>query len=187
MPCEFLCKLMILASRSARRTSLGSARKQRIGQMPRGAVDRSNCLRTTLPSHSGHRKSLGAISTEDQRPQFADSGRRVGRRNGSDSRNAPSVYRRHRGPNAQPGDPYANAFVSEVGQCWRMIHDRQGQADHCHETPSWTGRWFSPSGDQLVASVGLSGPSGGLDGFAGVRSAEELALMGTNKDLWCCL
>ena len=25
MPCEFLCKLMILASRSARRTSLGSA------------------------------------------------------------------------------------------------------------------------------------------------------------------
>ena len=25
-----------------------------------------------------------------------------------------------------PGDPYANAFVSEVGQCWRMVHDRQG-------------------------------------------------------------
>jgi len=29
-----------------------------------------------------------------------------------------------------------------------MIHDRQGQADHCHETPSWTGRWFSPGGAQ---------------------------------------
>jgi hypothetical protein len=31
----------------------------------------------------------------------------------------------------QPGDPYADAFGSEVGQCWRMIHDRQGQATHC--------------------------------------------------------
>ena len=48
----------------------------------------------------------------------------------------------------EPGDPYANAFVSEPMQCWRMIHDRQGQADHCHETPFWTGRWFSPSGDR---------------------------------------
>ena len=31
----------------------------------------------------------------------------------------------------EPGDPYANAFVSDPMQCWRMIHDRQGQADHC--------------------------------------------------------
>jgi hypothetical protein len=47
-----------------------------------------------------------------------------------------------------PGDPYANAFVSEVGQCWRMVHDRQGQAAHCLETPTWTGRWFAPSGER---------------------------------------
>jgi hypothetical protein len=46
----------------------------------------------------------------------------------------------------QPGDPYASAFVAEVGQCWRMIHDRQGQAAHCPAAPSWTGRWFAPSG-----------------------------------------
>ena len=45
-----------------------------------------------------------------------------------------------------PGDPYASAFVAQAGQCWRMIHDRQGQAAHCLETPSWTGRWFAPSG-----------------------------------------
>jgi hypothetical protein len=31
----------------------------------------------------------------------------------------------------QPVDPDANAVVSKVGQCWRMIHDRQGQAAHC--------------------------------------------------------
>jgi hypothetical protein len=48
----------------------------------------------------------------------------------------------------QPGDPYAQAFVAEVGQCWRMIHDYKGQATHCLETPTWTGRWFSPSGDR---------------------------------------
>jgi hypothetical protein len=44
----------------------------------------------------------------------------------------------------EPGDPYASAFVAEVGKCWRMIHDRQGQATHRMETPTWTGRWYSP-------------------------------------------
>jgi hypothetical protein len=47
----------------------------------------------------------------------------------------------------QPGDRYAQVFTLEPGQCWALIHDRQGQA-HCAETPSWTGRWFSPSGDR---------------------------------------
>ena len=79
--------------------------------MPRGAVDRSDCFRTCLRSHSGHRKALGAIGTEDQRPQFADTGRRVSRRNESDSRNAPFVYPRAMDRMPQPGDPYAKAFV----------------------------------------------------------------------------
>ena len=48
----------------------------------------------------------------------------------------------------QPGDPYAQAFVCEPGECWRMVHDRQGQATHCAEEPAYTGRWFAPSGKQ---------------------------------------
>jgi hypothetical protein len=48
----------------------------------------------------------------------------------------------------RPGDPYASAFVAEVGQCWRMIHDRQGQATHCRDVPTWTGRWFALSGER---------------------------------------
>jgi len=48
----------------------------------------------------------------------------------------------------RPGDPYAKAFVVEPMKCWRMVHDRQGQATHCIEAPSWTGRWFAPSGER---------------------------------------
>jgi hypothetical protein len=46
----------------------------------------------------------------------------------------------------QPGDPYAQAFISEVEKCWRMVHDRQGQAAHCHERTTWTGRLVQPIG-----------------------------------------
>jgi hypothetical protein len=46
----------------------------------------------------------------------------------------------------RPGDPYASAFIAQPMQCWRVVHDRQLQAAHCPETPSWTGRWFSPTG-----------------------------------------
>jgi hypothetical protein len=48
----------------------------------------------------------------------------------------------------QPGDPYANAFRVEPGQCWRMVHDVRLQGEHCPEPPSWTGRWFSPRADR---------------------------------------
>ena len=47
----------------------------------------------------------------------------------------------------QPGDPYASAFVAEVDHCWRMVHDRQGQATHCREATTFTGRWYSPRDD----------------------------------------
>ena len=56
----------------------------------------------------------------------------------------------------EPGDPYANAFISEPMKCWRVIHDRQLQATHCMETPTWTGRWFAPSGDRWWRCVGVS-------------------------------
>jgi hypothetical protein len=46
------------------------------------------------------------------------------------------------------GDPYAQAFIVEPMQCWRMVHDRQGQAGHCPEPPSWTGRLFSRQGER---------------------------------------
>jgi hypothetical protein len=65
-----------------------------------------------------------------------------------------------------PGDPYASAFVSEVGQCWRMVHDRQLQATHCPETPSWTGRWFAPSGKQWWRVWACPGH---LEGLTGLR------------------
>jgi hypothetical protein len=47
-----------------------------------------------------------------------------------------------------PGDPYANAFRVEFGQCWRIVHDERLQATHCPEEPAWTGRWFSPRNDR---------------------------------------
>jgi hypothetical protein len=65
----------------------------------------------------------------------------------------------------QPGDPYANAFISEPMECWRMIHDRQGQATHCMETPTWTGRWFSPRRDRCWRVWACADHVGGLTGL----------------------
>jgi hypothetical protein len=39
-------------------------------------------------------------------------------------------------------------FIAEVGRCWQNVYDRNMQATHCPEPPSWTGRWRSPRGDQ---------------------------------------
>jgi hypothetical protein len=47
----------------------------------------------------------------------------------------------------QPGDPYSQAFIVEPNECWRIVHDRQGQATHCLETTTFTGRWYSPRHD----------------------------------------
>ena len=70
-------------------------------------------------------------------------------------------------PMPQPGDPYANAFVAEHMKCWRMIYDRHGQAAHCMETPSWTGRWFSPKGHDKWWRVWACPDH--LDGLTGLR------------------
>ena len=66
----------------------------------------------------------------------------------------------------QPGDRYAQAFTVEPGQCWAMVHDHQGQATHCSETPSWTGRWFSPRGDRWWRVWACPDH---LDGLTGLR------------------
>ena len=50
-------------------------------------------------------------------------------------------------PMPEPGDP-CPGFVAQPDQCWRMVYSHQLQATHCRETPSWTGRWFSPKGDR---------------------------------------
>jgi hypothetical protein len=50
----------------------------------------------------------------------------LGRRGGAQG---PSTVGRV-SPMPQPGDPYANAFIAEHMKCWRMIHDRQGQATY---------------------------------------------------------
>jgi hypothetical protein len=45
------------------------------------------------------------------------------------------------------GDPYASAFVAEVNRCWRVVYGYSGQAAHCLQPTSHTGRWYSPRDD----------------------------------------
>jgi hypothetical protein len=49
-------------------------------------------------------------------------------------------------PMPEPGDRHPG-FLVEAMRCWTLVYDGTMQADHCHQEPSWTGRWFSPSGD----------------------------------------
>jgi hypothetical protein len=53
----------------------------------------------------------------------------------------------------QPGEP-CPGFIVEPGRCWQMVYDKQMQADHCAEAPSWTGRWYSPRGDRWYSPRG---------------------------------
>ena len=48
----------------------------------------------------------------------------------------------------EPGDRHPG-FTAEPMKCWALVYDGTMQADHCLDTPSWTGRWF------LVARVEL--------------------------------
>jgi hypothetical protein len=47
----------------------------------------------------------------------------------------------------KPGDP-CPGFIAEPGRSWQMIYSHQLRATHCIEPPSWSGRWFTPSGDR---------------------------------------
>jgi hypothetical protein len=79
----------------------------------------------------------------------------------------PHVYPQPVSPMPQPGDPYAQAFIVEPNACWRIVHDRQGQATHCLAEPTYTGRWYSPRNDGTYWRV-WSCPAH-LDGLTGIR------------------
>ncbi len=67
-------------------------------------------------------------------------------------------------PLPSPGDP-CPGFIAEPGRCWQMIYSRQLQATHCHEEPSWTGRWFTPNGDRWFRVWACPEHLGGLTGL----------------------
>ena len=52
-------------------------------------------------------------------------------------------------------------------KCWAVVHDRQGQATHCREEPTYTGRWYSPRDDGTWWRV-WSCP-GHLEGLTGLK------------------
>jgi hypothetical protein len=53
-------------------------------------------------------------------------------------------------------------------RCRAMVSDHPMQADHCPETPCWTGRAYSPAGGKVVADMELPRPPPGADGPLGV-------------------
>ena len=65
----------------------------------------------------------------------------------------------------EPGDP-CPGFVADPGRCWQMVYSRQLQATHCTETPSWTGRWFTPKGGRWFRVWACPDH---LDGLTGLR------------------
>jgi hypothetical protein len=67
----------------------------------------------------------------------------------------------------QPGDSYAQAFIVEAGECWRMVHDDKGQATHCAQEPTLTGRWYTPRHDGTYWRVWSC--SDHLEGLTGVK------------------
>jgi hypothetical protein len=67
---------------------------------------------------------------------------------------AGSAYRRcSMAPMPKSGEP-CPGFIAEADRCWRRVYSRQLQATHCQEGPSWTRRWFSPSGDRWFRVFG---------------------------------
>jgi len=128
---------------------------------PSGSRVRWSVSRARKPPYEAH-EPFSEVILARRCPRSPEQGTHIGRR-------ASAVCPRAADRMPQPGDPYARAFIAEPMQCWRMIHDRQGQATHCVEPPSWTGRWFKPLWRALVACVGVSGPPGRSDGAQGVR------------------
>ena len=65
----------------------------------------------------------------------------------------------------EPGEP-CPGFIAEAGRCWRMVYSQQMQATHCGQTPTYTGRWFSPRGDRWFRVWACPGH---LEGLTGLR------------------
>ena len=89
-----------------------------------------------MPSHAGVARLLSSRD-EVAGPTLCT---RVGPR-------ALPVYPRPVGRMPEPGDGCLG-FISEANPRWRMEFDHNLQANHCAESPAWTGRWFSPKGDK---------------------------------------
>jgi hypothetical protein len=53
--------------------------------------------------------------------------------------------------------------AGRVRQCWRMVFGHNDQATHCAEPPSWTGRWYAPSGEQWWRVWSCPDHIGGLE------------------------
>ena len=66
----------------------------------------------------------------------------------------------------QPGD-LLTAFCPQPGRCFRMVYDRNLQADHCRQKPEWKGVWRDVKGRswyvgacwEHAPKVGRGGPT----------------------------
>jgi len=67
----------------------------------------------------------------------------------------------------EPGEPYAQAFIVEPEQCWRVVRDVRSQAAICCQPTSWTSRWFSPRNDGTWWRVWSC--EAHIDGLTGLR------------------
>jgi hypothetical protein len=43
-------------------------------------------------------------------------------------------------------DDLLTAFSVRQGHCFRMVYDREQQADHCRQAPEWKGIWRDVTG-----------------------------------------
>jgi hypothetical protein len=75
---------------------------------------------------------------------------------------------------SRPGDR-CPGFIAEPGRCWQMIYDHNFQATHCAETPTYTGRWFSPKGDRWWRVWACPEHLEGLTGLRQFGHVEQLA------------
>jgi hypothetical protein len=71
-------------------------------------------------------------------------------------------------PERHPG------FIVEPMRCWALVYNRQLQATSLRRRAFVDGSLVSPHWRALVASVGVSGPSGRLNRSPGVRAATGL-------------
>ena len=63
-----------------------------------------------------------------------------------------------------------------------MVYDHNMQATHCAESPTWTGRWFSPRGDKWWPVWACPDHSKWADGPAGVRPPALASIFMADKE-----
>jgi hypothetical protein len=70
----------------------------------------------------------------------------------------------HRLGIAMADDYYANAFLGEIGRCFRFVHvsHKEGQPDHCSKPATWIGA-FRAKGGRLYKVTSCDGHKGALE------------------------